>query len=544
MKTTKIILVSLVMISLFGIHQLANAQSTNEASSIASIQWQKSWGGFDMPPNYPSYLGYCIRQTSEGGYIVAGYTDDQITGDVNADHGNYFDYWIAKLNVAGTIQWQKRLGGFGEDMARSIMQTSDGGYIVAGSTNSTDGDVTGSHGFQDYWIVKLSSTGIIEWQKDLGGSNDDYASSVQQTADGGYIIAGSSESVDGDITGAHGNRDFWIVKLNDIGTIQWQKTLGGSAYDSANSIQQTTDGGYIVSGFTASTNGDITGYHGNGDYWIVKLNAVGTIQWQKALGGSLYDTANSIRQTADDGYIVAGEAVSSDGDVTGHHGTSSDYWIVKLNAAGTIQWQKALGGSNNDIATAVQQTADGGFVIAGFADSIDGDVVSTDTVVYDYDYWIVKLTAAGIIQAQELLGNFSGEYDDDWTQDIQQTSDGGFILIGFTPTQFATPSASTVVKLNAGSLSNPDFQLENSIRVYPNPITISATISFSLTQTQKVAVNIYDLTGKLVEALADEEMQQGSHQLEWNVSDVSTGIYIMKIEVDNYNEAMKLLVNR
>ena len=169
----------------------------------------------------------------------------------------------------------------------------------------------------------------IEWQKSLGGTNDENAYSIQQTADGGYIAAGYSKSSNGDVTGNHGFYDYWVVKLDGAGNIQWQKCLGGTSYDQAFSIQQTADGGYVVAGWSYSNDGDVTGNHGGDDYWVVKLDTAGIIQWQKSLGGTNDDYAQSIQQTADWGYVIAGGSGSNDGDVTGNHG-GADYWIVKL----------------------------------------------------------------------------------------------------------------------------------------------------------------------------------------------------------------------
>jgi hypothetical protein len=247
---------------------------------------------------------------------------------VKGNHGKS-DAWIVKLDSQGTIQWQRSLGGSNQDAAYSIQITSDGGYIIAGSSYSHDGDVTGNHGKSDAWIVKLDSQGAIQWQKSLGGGNLDEAISIQITSDGGYIIASSSKSNNGDVTGNHGDDDYWIIKLDSQGTLQWQKSLGGSEWDKAYSIQITSDGGYIIAGFSYSHDGDVKGNHGKYDYWIVKLDSQGTIQWQKSLGGSVEDAARSIQQTSDGGYIIAGISWSNDGDVKGNQG-KYDFWIVKL----------------------------------------------------------------------------------------------------------------------------------------------------------------------------------------------------------------------
>jgi hypothetical protein len=172
--------------------------------------------------------------------------------------------------------------------------------------------------------------------KCLGGSGSDNISCVQQTSDGGYIVAGSSNSINGGIEGNHGSSDIWVVKLKGSGKREWQKCLGGSSYESATSIQQTSDGGYIVAGFTSSNDGDITGNHGLTDAWVVKLDDSGNLNWQKCLGGTDEDRAHSIQETSDGGYILAGSSESDDGDLTGNHGRS-DYWVIKLESLTGIE---------------------------------------------------------------------------------------------------------------------------------------------------------------------------------------------------------------
>src|SRR5580765_679110 len=173
---------------------------------------------------------------------------------------------------APALQWQKSYGGSENDFAFSIKQITDGGYIVAGQTASNNGNVHGNHGDEDYWVIRLNKTGTLKWQKALGGTADESAFAVQQTTDGGFIVAGQSSSSNGNVTGNHGNLDFWVVKLDGNGNLTWQKSLGGSNSDFATSIQQTFDGGYIVAGGSCSNNGDVSGHHGNvsflSDYWV------------------------------------------------------------------------------------------------------------------------------------------------------------------------------------------------------------------------------------------------------------------------------------
>jgi len=344
-----------------------------------AIEWEKSLGGSS------SENASSIQQTTDGGYIVAGSSNSN-DGDVSGNNGQS-DYWIVKLDASGNITWEKSLGGSNSDGAKSIQQTTDGGYIVAGISLSNDGDVSGNHGSYDYWIVKLDASGNITWEKSLGGSSADEASSIKQTSDGGYIVAGRSYSNDGDVSGNHGSGDNWIVKLDASGNITWEKSLGGSNDDWAFSIQQTSDGGYIVAGYSDSNDGDVSSTNGSSDYWIVKLDASGNITWEKSLGGSSGDQARSIQQTSDGGYIVAGYSPSNDGDVSSNNGLS-DYWIVKLDASGNITWEKSLGGSSADHANSIQQTSDGGYIVAGRSTSNDGDVTGNHG---GQDIWVVKL---------------------------------------------------------------------------------------------------------------------------------------------------------
>ena len=398
---------------------------------INSPSLEKLYGGshYDYVRN--------IQQTTDGGYIVAGSSFSSANGDVTGtNHGNS-DYWIIKLNVSGNIVWNKLVGGTGHDDAYDIQQTTDGGYIVAGySTSSASGDVTGTnHGATDFWVVKLDALGNIVWNKLLGGTWNEETYDVQQTTDGGYIVAGYSySSASGDVTGTNhgpfGSGDYWIVKLNASGNIVWNKLLGGSGHDVAYGIRQTTDGGYIIAGHSNSSNsGDVTGSnHGGVDYWILKLDASGNIVWNKLLGGNVTDVGTDVQQTTDGGYIVAGYSHSSaNGDVTGSNHGLEDYWIIKLDGLGNIVWNKLLGGTVAEIPSAIQQTTDGGYIIAGSSSSsTSGDV--TGTTNGGDDYWIVKLDGSGSIVWNKLLGGIGIEN----ATAIHQTTGGGYIVAGIS----------------------------------------------------------------------------------------------------------------
>jgi VWFA-related protein len=409
-----------------------SAQCLVRASQIGSgttgnagpqILWQKALGGRDRDE------AYSITQSSDGSYVVAGFTESN-DGDVSGKHGGWYDFWVVKLRSSdGSIIWQRTLGGSGYDEATSITQSSDGSYLVAGRTYSNDGDVSGNHGGRDFWVVKLRpSDGSIIWQKTLGGSSTDEATSITQSSDGSYVVAGWTGSNDGDVSGNHGGYDFWVVKLRPSdGSIIWQKTLGGSDVDRAYSITQSSDGSYVVAGYTRSNNGDVSGNHGRADYWVVKLRpSDGSIIWQKTLGGSNDDEAYSIIESTDGSYVVAGSTESNDGDVSGNHGYR-DYWVVKLRPSdGSIIWQKTLGGSGVDRAYSITQSSDGSYVVAGRTFSTDGDVSGNHG---GGDFWVVKLNPSdGSIIWQKTLGGIN----DDEAYSIIESTDGSYVVAGWT----------------------------------------------------------------------------------------------------------------
>ena len=484
-----------------------------------SIQWQKSFGGSQGDG------AYSICQAIDGGYVVAGYTGSN-DSDVTVNHGN-LDYWILKLNNTGSIEWQKSLGGTDKDFPYSIQQTADGGYIVAGQSISDDIDITGNHGQEDYWIVKLNSTGSIQWQKSLGGSNNDYAYSIIQTMSGGFIVAGTIKSTDGDISFHHGTiaiqYDYWIVNLDSLGTILWEKSLGGSSNDLAQCIIQTADSGFVIAGRSSSIDGEVTAHNGTtqySDFWIVKLNNSGNIQWQKSLGGTLDDGAYSIQQTLDGGFIVGGNSTSSDGDVSLHYGSfvSNDIWIIKIDSVGNLQWEKTLGGTGTDMLNVIQQTNDGEYILAGYTSSDDGDLAGLRGRGIDYDYWIIKLSNTGNIHWQKLMGGTK----DDIAECVKQTNDNGFIISGSSASNNGDLTKNNgktdfwIVKLS--SLVNVN-EIPNSLlsfEISPNPFSMKTNISIKKSLTNDVRIEIYSIEGRIINTFNNLKLSYGANQFSWD----------------------------
>lgn len=389
-----------------------------------AVTWHKSLGSFHG--DYPQ----TIQPTADGGYVVAGYTEGN-GGDVVGNHGGQnlnTDIWIVKLTKTGSIEWQKCLGGIGSDVGADIRQTPDGGYIVAGTSGTKDCNITGNHGGVDFIVIKLTPGGDVLWQKCYGGSQNEYAYAIDPTADGGYFVAGQTESNDGDVASNHGNLDFWVIRIDDQGNLLWQKSLGGSAEEQAFAVRTTLDGGCVLSGYTRSTNGDVTGNHGNTDAWITKLDNAGNLQWQKCLGGTASETVWSIQLTTDGGYVAAGFSGSNNGDVSGNHHAVApylDFWVVKLSSGGNLQWQKCYGGNANEQAYHIQLTADGGYTVTGEAEANDGDITCN---AGSSDMWLIKISSTGQLQWQKSVG---GSYTDR-AFCTQPLSDGSFIVAGTT----------------------------------------------------------------------------------------------------------------
>jgi hypothetical protein len=307
--------------------------------------------------------------SSDGGYVMVGTTlsnDGDVSGKIGDSETE--DGWAIKIDGEGNKVWQKVLGGFGTDRLLGITTSSDGGYVMAGFSLSNEGDAGPNHGGSDAWVIKIDGNGNKVWQKSFGGSQYDVFESITKTNDGGYIAAGYTVSDDGDVTGLHGDYDAWVVKIDGSGNIVWQKTLGGSNHDEASAVTASGDGGYIVVGITNSNDFDVSGLHGGTDAWVIKIDGNGNIIWQKTLGGSKDDGLNSIAASSDGGYVLAGATSSNDGDVTGSH-DGFDAWVVKIDRSGNIIWQKTPGGSQFD---AIIRSADGKYVLAGETLSNDG----------------------------------------------------------------------------------------------------------------------------------------------------------------------------
>lgn len=401
-----------------------NSSNSLRTTTVPSIvQSQRCYGS--SATEYP--LGNIIASTPDGGYVIAGNTLGN-DGDVTGNHGGA-DAWIIKVNSADGVDWKNTFGGTNADYVYAITTTSDGGYIFTGQTKSTNTDIPLNKGGFDLWIVKLDASGNKVWQKTYGGSLDETGYALTKTTDGGYLVGAQTQSSDGDVTGNHGGGDDWIIKLDANGTLLWQKTYGGSLSENINYILPTPDGNFMVSASSASTNSDLStvAHHGGNDAWLFKIDGAGNILWQKEYGGSGSEGTGTLFNTSDGGYIFSTATASNDGDVSGNHGYY-DTWVVKIAAAGNIVWQKCYGGTDMDNARVRYINSDGQMLVVGYSFSRVGKNSDIMNSKGGEDFWTLLLDPDGTILHSNNLGGSSG----DTGEGAIPTPDGGYIGVGRT----------------------------------------------------------------------------------------------------------------
>lgn len=492
-------------------------------SQAPVIDWQNITGGSE------NELVRSIVQTTDGGYISAGYTDSN-DGDITENKGGR-DVLIIKLTAAGATEWTKTYGGSGSDQARSIIQTTDGGYIFTGTTSSVDGDVAAGMGGNDAWVVKLSNNGTIEWEKTYGGTSGDAGYSIVASTTGGYIIGGQSNSADGDLTENNGQTDCWVFKINATGTLVWQAAFGGSNYDYGRMLMETTTGDLVLVGYSDSQNGDVTENKGGDDGWIIKLSGTGTLIWQKTIGGSGLDYFWDVIETSSGSYVLAGSTTSNNEDVTSNNG-GLDSWIVQVDTQGTIEWGHTFGGSEAEEGYKIVEVSAGNFVVFGTAASANGDVSINQGEI---DYWMFAVNAAGTIQWEKTIGGSSWDIALAGTL----TSDGGFVIAGSTSSSDVDVIENNgsddvwIVKLNQEGLGMSTIK-QNEVIVYPTmtngPIVI---------QSEKPIeqITVYTITGETVLTISG---QSGS-MVSLDISSLTAGNYLMEIVSDNVKNTRKVI---
>jgi hypothetical protein len=391
-----------------------------------AITWQQCYGGSEWDGNNVSGSSLVLLEDAYV-FIAQSLSND---GQVSGNHGQR-DIWFVKIGLDGGIIWQHSLGGSSDEYPAKLITTSDGGFLILGSTGSNDGDVSGQHGWLDYWAVKTNGEGNILWQNCLGGSYNDEPYDVLETEDGGFLIIGYTNSSDGDVSLFYGFWDIWVVKLDAIGELLWDRSYGGSLFEYGNTIKPDNNGGYVIGGTVASSNGLVNcNQHGMEDLWLLKLDENMDIVWQKCYGGTYSDGGTFDIVVLDDGFLLSSTTSSNDGDVSGLHGMTDDQpdiWVVRVDGFGEILWQRCLGGAAWDVGNSVAQTSDGGFIVVGYSNSISGDLQDCNHGPY-FDAWVVKLSPQGDIIWRKCLGGDVYQRGDD----IVFTGPGHMLILGTT----------------------------------------------------------------------------------------------------------------
>ena len=349
----------------------------------SSKMWTQTYGGSDND------FALSLVATSDGGYVIAGTIgktfDNLLSGD----------YWLLKLDSDGNEQWNQTYDGTGKDSGCFVVQTTDGGYVISGYSTSTSlPDIS------DFWLVKTDSAGNVEWNRTYGGPENDVGLSAIQTSDGGYLMVGHTASYGDELT------DMWLVKTDSAGNVEWNQTYGESEFDAGRSVVESSCGGYTILGVTGSF------FAGDVDFWLVKTDAEGALLWNRTYGGLENDFALSFVQTSDGGYAMIGNTLS-------YGAGSFDFWLVKTDSAGNVEWNQTYGGTESDTGYFVVETSDGGYALAGETASHGAG---------DSDFWLIKTDADG----NELWNQTYGGTDSDGAYSLVKASDGGYALAGST----------------------------------------------------------------------------------------------------------------
>ncbi|MBI3502204.1 MAG: T9SS type A sorting domain-containing protein [Bacteroidetes bacterium] len=487
----------------------------------AQVMFQKTFGGTNTD------WAYSVEQTSDRGFIMVGFTGSFGAG--------FDDAYLLKTDSLGVLQWEKTYGGTEDDYGFSVQQTNDGGFIVAGWTHSF------GMGYSDIYLVKASSGGSLQWSKTFGGTSLDYATSVQQTSDGGYIIVGLTESFGSGLT------DIYLLKTDSNGSLKWTAVFGGTNDDEGRAILQTNDGGFIITGGTKSFGA------GDEDIYLLKTDSAGILQWTKTIGGTGGEEGYSLQQTNDGGYIITGN--------TNSFGSGNDdIYLIKTASDGTLQWSKTFDGSKDDIGFSVQKTNDAGFIITGLTNGFGSQ-----------NTYLLKTDSNGtFLWAKVFIPPYTANYG----QMLQQTSDGGFIIVGGVGGQYTdvyliktdsignsgcyeTSSIPIIsnggiqssggIQTTGGIMITPPTQVDTGgvetvlcytgtdeitkkdfISVYPNPSSGIFTIQLQdpSTSLRVTAVDVYNVFG---EKVTRSVIPSGARNLTIDISNQPQGIYFLKV---------------
>ena len=522
-------------------------------SNAQDILWEKSYGG-----KHAEYL-FDAQPTADYGFILAGSSISGKTGNKEVANKGDLDYWIWKMNEKGDLDWQKSFGGSGVDLLQSNRLTADGGYILAGISNSKKGldKHDDAKGNDDFWIIKLDAKGNELWQKTIGGAGQEKLQSITLTSDGGYLLCGSSASyktrtssegtIDlfGKSEDTRGNLDYWVVKLKKDGTIEWQKTLGGKYADELKSVAVLANGNYLLGGTSNSpTSGDKTNDNlGLNDFWLVQLDKTGNVVWQQSIGGAQDDNLFAMTATKDGGFIVGGNSNSSTSiSKTKGSQKGSDFWVIKFDDETNIVWQEVYNYGDRDVLTSIIENEDGTFLIGGYAQSEINSNTSLSSKMKKgdkdgiNDYIALKISATG----EEIWTQTVGSKGEEVMKKMLETRDGGYLLTGTSNGKASKDKNNTiggndfwVVKLK--DKTKPEKE-KLPIEAFPNPAITYTNVIIGFDYSNGTA-NVYDLNGRQLQS----HKLDGSRTFPIEMTSYPTGIYIVEIVTDREKNSIKII---
>jgi len=512
-------------------------------------KWDKRFGGNERE----GFLS--LIKTAEKGFLLGGTSKSGVSGDKTEASRGDDDYWIVKIDSNGNKQWDKRFGGAGGEGLSVVRQTGDKGYILGGiSYSNVGGDKTQFHwGGGDYWLVKIDSAGNKIWDKRFGGTSSDFLYALALTRDGGYIAGGlSSSRIGGDKTQDNWDTttfydDGWVVKVDSLGNMQWDKRLGGYGQDDVAAITESSDGGYIIGCYSASgVGGDRTQPpwgSGGSDYWIVKLDSLGNKLWDRRFGGTNGEYLHAIANTNDGGFLIGGHSYSdSSGDIT----NPGPQWLVKIDENGNKIWDKGFFGGLHEFNN-LSQTSDGGFL---FTCRICGQSGSdkSEQNLGSCQAWVVKIDSAGNKQWDKTI--FTTGFDG--YSEAVETHDGCYVVAVGTsagiggyitePNRDGIDSTGDywIMKFCWEPVGINDVSKQSNVLVYPNPFSTDISITLQNPNASKASFTLSNIQGQVLFRREETNLANPYTKM-LDLSYLPNGVYLIEV-IANGERVVKKVV--
>ena len=502
--------------------------------SQPTLQWEFSFGGSN------SDFGRKILEASDGSMLVIGNSESS-DFDIMNNQG-LIDAFVFKMDSEGNILWQKHYGGSEYDLVYDIKETEDGDFILVGSSDSSDGDLEDNYGLSDYWVFKINSNGDYLWGRNYGGSMDESGCAVCITSDGGYIVAGDSRSSDVDVSENYGQKDSWVIRLDEDGDILWEQNYGGSNHDKTTSVIEIEGGDIILLTGTESDDFDVSENYSssldddNGeDIWVLRLDSDGNIIWEQNYGGSGEDSPEDLLKVDDETFVIGGRTSSSNFDVLDPNG-SNDGIIFLIDDQGEMAWSNSLGGTGWDRVKSVVKANDSGYYFAGYSNSNDGEVGGNNG---DNDFWIGKLNEDGELIWEDNFGGSLYEV----TQSIVQSSGGHILVTGQAHSSDIDVSTNNgesdlwlICLANNWPVGIDAINSNKDLLIYPNPVEDELNI-FIGSVFEPVEISILDVQGKKVQ----DSIVHGP-QMFVDVKDLESGVYWVRLFSETFYRVERIVI--